>query len=618
MNYEKVSKDILENIGGKDNVEKVSHCVTRLRFILKDKEIVNEKRLQHLPGIIGLQKSGDQFQIIIGNDVAKVYKTFIKIAGIAEDRSPNSPTKKGNPINRVLETFAGIFTPIMPAIVGAGMVKGILSVLVILGWVSNESETYQIINALSDGAFYFLPILIAFSGARYLGSNPYIAAAIGAAVLYPSLTTLLQEGNTISFFGLPIQPASYPSSVLPMFLTVWAAANIEKLIDKYTHNALKPLVVPTLTLFIVVPLFLIVIGPIGFILGGWLSTGITYLFEHAGPLAGLLLGGTLSMIIITGMHYALVPIFLQNVAVNGFDYLLPIWTVANIAQGAAAIAVFWMTKNKKLKSISLSSGITALLGVTEPAMYGVNLRLKKPFLAALIGSALAGLFMMSFQTKAYIYVKAGLQGIPMFFGETFIFAMIGIVIAIVVTMFVTYFLKFEDPIEEMETEQEKLSESAAPSISLVKENTVFSPLQGLVKPMTEMNDATFASGIMGKGVAIEPETGRLLSPVNGKVESVFHTKHAIGITSKDGAEILIHIGIDTVKLNGQYFTAFVAAGDEINVGDLLIEFDIAAIEKAGYELTTAIVITNSDRFNEVETAGKQQIHEKEVLLQLSV
>ncbi|MCM3653438.1 beta-glucoside-specific PTS transporter subunit IIABC [Metabacillus litoralis] len=614
MNYEQLSKKILTNVGGTQNIDNVVHCMTRLRFNLKDDKLANKAQLEKTPGVMGVAEKGGQFQVIIGNDVNNLYKEFVKVAGISDKQNKQKSDKKQGVLNKFLDTLAGVFTPILPAIVGAGMIKGLLSLLLVVGYVSADSQTYQIFNALADGAFYFLPILIAFSASKKFGMNPYVGVAIAAVVLYPSLTALMttakEAGKNLSFLGLPVTPATYSASVIPMFLAIWFASYIEKVADRYTPNALKIIVVPTVTLLITVPVFLIAIGPMGAILGKGLANGVTFLFQIAGPLAGLVLGGVMPLLVMIGMHYALVPIIIESIATNGYDYILPILTANNISQGAAALAVFFIAKNKNFKSLAFSTGITGVLGVTEPALYGVNLRLKKPFIAAMIGSAAGSTFMMFFHTKAYFFAKTGIQGLPMFFGETFIYAVLGIIIAIVVAVGMTFVLKFEQPaVEEGAEEEEKVVVQARPS-------TVFSPMKGIVRPIEEVDDTTFSSGIMGEGLAIQPTEGRLVSPVNGTVTSLFNTNHAIGLTSDTGAQILVHIGLDTVKLDGKFFKAYVKQGEEVKLGDLLIEFDLEAIKAEGYDTITPVIIMNSKEFSDVKRSNLKTTNAKEVLFEL--
>lgn len=618
MDKEKVAKEIVALVGGKENIAHVTHCMTRLRFNLHDDQLANKEMLEKTKGVMGTMKSGGQFQVIIGNDVAEVYKEMVKSTNLIESSQGEHKTqkKKQNPISAIFDVIAGVFTPILPAIAGAGMIKGLLSLVVTFGWMSPDNSTYMILSAIGDGAFYFLPLILAFSAANKFGNNPFVAVSVAAAVLHPQLTALLGTGQNTSFLGLPVTAVTYASSVIPIVITIWLASYVEKAVDKVIHKSMKLILVPMITLLIVVPLMLIAIGPIGTIIGNGLASGITALFDHAGLFAGLLLGGTMSLIIITGMHYALIPIMIGSVAQLGYDYILPIMFVANLAQAGAAFGVFLKTRNKEFKSIAISTSITATMGITEPAMYGVNMRLKKPFIAALIGGAVSGAFISLFKTKAYIVGgNAGLPGLPILIGETFLYAIIGLIIAFVVGAVVTYLLGFVDIPSENDKEEPTEKEVTTEHV-LIKSETIYSPLAGVVHPLQEVSDPTFSREIMGKGMAIEPTEGRVVSPVNGMVVSIFNTKHAIGLISDDGAEVLIHIGIDTVKLEGKHFTAHVQTGAQVKVGELLIEFDLHEIRQAGFETITPVIITNTEQYPEIETSSQTEIKEKERLLTL--
>ncbi|MCC8354516.1 PTS beta-glucoside transporter subunit IIABC [Bacillus sp. AF23] len=611
MDYDKLSKDILQLVGGEENVQRVIHCMTRLRFNLHDNAKADRSQLEQLPGVMGTNISGEQFQIIIGNDVPKVYQAIVRHSNLSDEKSAGSSSQKKNVLSAVFDVISGVFTPILPAIAGAGMIKGLVALAVTFGWMAEKSQVHVILSAVGDGAFYFLPLLLAMSAARKFGSNPYVAAAIAAAILHPDLTALLSSGKSISFIGLPVTAATYSSTVIPILLAIWIASYVEKWIDRITHSSLKLIVVPTLTLLIVVPLTLITVGPLGAILGEYLSVGVNYLFDHAGLVAMILLAGTFSLIIMTGMHYALVPIMINNIAQNGHDYLLPAMFLANMGQAGASFAVFLRSRNKKFKSLALTTSVTALMGITEPAMYGVNMRLKKPFAAALLGGAAGGAFYGVTGVASYIVGgNAGLPSIPVFIGPTFIYAIIGLVISFVAGTAAAYLIGFEDV----------PSESDQPSVTNGHQGSgeiIHSPIKGEVKALSEVNDGVFSAGIMGKGFAIEPEEGEVVSPVYGSVTTIFKTKHAIGITSDQGAEILIHIGLDTVKLEGQWFTAHVKEGDKVAPGDPLVSFDLEQIIAAGYDVITPVIITNTDRysFSPVKEIGRVQT--KEALLALS-
>ncbi|MGE6630544.1 beta-glucoside-specific PTS transporter subunit IIABC [Bacillus sp. NPDC077027] len=619
MNHKQTAKEVLELVGGEKNVKQVTHCMTRLRFNLYDESKADKAKLQSTDGVMGVNQSGGQYHVIIGNEVSNVYKEMIAESGLSTDvKVDNSVEKtKQNVISKLFDFISGVFTPILPAIAGAGMIKGILALLLTLEWISDKSSTFTILTAIGDGAFYFLPILLAVSVAKKVGSNQYIAAAIAAAALHPQLTALLGAGNT-EFIGLPVIATVYSSSVIPILLTIWLGSYVEKFAEKFSPKSLRIILVPTVTLLVVVPVMLIAIGPIGSVIGNGLAGGIDLLFKHAGILAGVLIGGFMSPLIITGMHYALLPIMINNITLNGFDYIMPMMFVANMAQAGAAFGVFLKTKNKSFKSLAMSTSVTALMGITEPAMYGVNMRLKKPFIAALIGAASGGVFMSIFKAKSYVVAgSAGLPGIPTFIGPTFIYSMIGLVIGFAVATIMTLVLGFEDVPVKDDTKADKPEQEKKGTVA-VNNEVVNSPLEGELKPLNQVNDATFSNEIMGKGTAIVPTKGRVTAPFNGKVETIFQTKHAIGLVSDQGTELLIHVGIDTVKLGGKYFTSHVQSGDMVKAGDLLVEFDIEAIQKEGFDITTPIIVTNSNQFAGITAQTTGSIKETDSLLTVSV
>lgn len=626
MDMQTLSRDILKLVGGEDNINQVTHCMTRLRFNLNDNKLADKAALQKTPGVMGVMINGGQFQVIIGNDVPVVYSELVKGMSKSPDAKPDSKGSSStskNPLSKLFDFISGIFTPILPAITGAGMIKGIVALLVAMGWMGTENSTYIILSAIGDGAFYFLPIILAVSAARKLGSNMYIGAAIGASILHPTITTLLGSGDKVTFAGLPVVAATYSSSVIPIVIAVWLASYVEKAVDKITHASLKLIIVPTVTLIFIVPLTLIAVGPLGVIIGNGLTGGISWLFDNTGLLAGLLLGGSMSLLIITGMHYALIPIMIGSIAQLGYDYLIPIMMVANFAQAGGAFGVYLKSKNKKLKSLSLSTSVTALMGITEPAMYGVNMRFKKPFISALIGGAVGGAVLSLFKVKAYVIGGlAGLSGIPMVLGATFIYSVIGFAVGFAVASFITYILGFDDETEEagaattvpapVVKEASAGSALSQPDNKSVSEQ-IFSPIAGEVKPLSAVNDPAFSEEIMGKGLAIQPSEGRVVSPVNGTVFSLSKSGHAIGLVSDNGAEMLIHIGIDTVKLKGLHFSPKVQAGDRVTVGELLMEFNLKEIEKAGYSTITPVIITNIQQYEGIHFTEINAAQEKELL-----
>ncbi|MCV2523432.1 beta-glucoside-specific PTS transporter subunit IIABC [Bacillus velezensis] len=611
MDYHKISKEILQLVGGEENVQSVIHCMTRLRFNLYDNAKADRSGLEQTEGVMGTNISGGQFQIIVGNHVPKVYQALMESSGLSDESANKTSKQKKNVLSAVFDVISGVFTPILPAIAGAGMIKGLVALAVTFGWMSEKSQTHSILTAVGDGAFYFLPLLLAVSAARKFRCNPYVAAAVAGAILHPDLTALLGAGKSISFIGLPVTAATYSSTVIPILLAIWLMSYVEKGIDRITPSSLKLIAVPMLTLVIVVPVTLITVGPLGAILGNYLSVGVNDLFNHAGIAAMILLAGTFSLIIMTGMHYALVPIMINNIAQNGHDYILPAMFLANMGQAGALFAVFLKSKNKTFKSLAFTTGITALMGITEPAMYGVNMRLKKPFAAALIGGAAGGAFYGITGVASYIVGgNAGLPSIPVFIGPTFLYALIGLFISFAAGMAAALLIGFED----VQSERDKASET--PGVTAGGE-IIHSPIKGEVKALSEVNDSVFSGGMMGKGFAILPEEGAAVSPVEGRVTAVFKTKHAIGITSTRGAEVLIHIGLDTVRLDGRHFEMHVKEGDAVAPGDLLITFDIEEIKAAGFDVITPVIITNTDQYSFTDVKKSGMVKPNEALLALS-
>ncbi|SCX86247.1 PTS system beta-glucoside-specific IIA component, Glc family /PTS system beta-glucoside-specific IIB component, Glc family /PTS system beta-glucoside-specific IIC component, Glc family [Paenibacillus polysaccharolyticus] len=629
MDKQQLSKDILKLVGGEENVDQVTHCMTRLRFNLNDNKKADKETLKNTPGVMGVMENGGQFQVIIGNDVPKVYNALVgnmsKGANAGSSTASTGPKQKRNPISALFDFISGVFTPILPAITGAGMIKGIVAILVAFGWLSDKSSTYVILSAIGDGAFYFLPIILAISAAKKLGSNMYIGAALAAGIMHPTITALLAEGNS-SFAGIKVVAATYSSTVIPIVIAIWIASYVEKAVDRITHSSVKLIVVPTVTLLIMVPLTLIAIGPLGSIIGNGMSGGIAWLFDNASILASILIGGTMSLLIITGMHYALLPIVVGSMTTLGYDFIIPLMLAANWAQAGGAIGVGLRSKNGQTKSMAYSTGLTAFMGITEPAMYGVNMRYKKPFIAALIGGAIGGGFMGIVKVKAFVLTGlVGLPGLAAFISpsiSTLIYGILGGVIAIVSAALITYILGFQEnnapqaAATSASTETVTSATTTAPAVTeetQAQDEQVFSPITGEVKPLSEVPDPAFSEEIMGKGFAIQPTEGRVVSPINGTVFSLSKSGHAIGLVSDTGAEMLIHIGIDTVKLKGQFFSPKVQAGTKVSVGDVLMEFDREEIEKAGYTTITPVIITNMHQYASIESAGRITVKEQELL-----
>ncbi|WP_160676469.1 beta-glucoside-specific PTS transporter subunit IIABC [Clostridium sp. C8-1-8] len=619
MDYKKLAATILEKVGGEKNVSSVGHCATRLRFNLKDDKKADTEFLKNLKGVVGVVNKGGQYQVIIGSDVRNVYKELLNLGSFNnEDNGEKVEDKKI--IAKVLDTIAGIFFPIVPALTGAGMLKAVLAILTAFKVLSVKSETYQFFNFIGDAAFYFLPILLADSAAKKFKTNQYMAMAIGGILLHPTFTSMVatakKAGTSLHLLGLPVPLVSYGSSVVPIILAIWFMSYIEPFADKIMPKTIKMFGTPLLTLMITAPVTFIVIGPLGNYLGVGLGALINFINSYASWLVPLLVGAFTPLLVMTGMHYGLIPIGINSLATTGIDTVAgPGMMVSNIAQGGASLAVAIRTKNSEIKQLAGSVWITAVLGITEPAMYGISLRFKKPLYAAMIGGGAGGLFLGIMGVGRYAQVSPGLLALPSFIGPkgfiTVIYASIGCAIAFIVSFIASFIMKIEDPVEKSKEDKIEKAEVVASS------GVIYAPIKGKSVELSEVDDSAFAEEILGKGVAIIPEEGVVYAPVDGVVSAFFDTKHAIAITGNDGCEILIHVGIDTVKMEGRHYTARVEKGNIVKKGDVLLEFDINKIKEEGYDLITPIVIPNSSDYSEVLGITNKNVEVGEALIKLA-
>lgn len=637
MDYQQTARRIIELLGGASNINSVFHCITRLRFSLKDNDKVARNQLADLDGVMGINLSGDQFQVIIGNKVTQVFEAIreeIPAIALSDNKADDDtqPKKRRNPVSLALEIISGIFSPIIPAIAGAGILKGILSLFVAVGWVASTNQTYQIMVAISDAVFYFMPVVLAFSAGLKFGANPYLSVALAAILFHPALSTLFRAGDPVYFAGLSVSPVSYANSVIPIVFSVWVLSYAERFFNHIIPSVVRTMFSPLLSLMVVAPLMLIVIGPAGISIGNALSGGIIWLVNNMGPFAGVIIGGTLSLMIITGMHYVLVPIIINNITRLGYDPIKPIMFAANFGQAGAAFGVFLRSRSKKTKSLALSTSFSALMGVTEPAMYGINIRFKKPFAAALIGGAAGGCLAMTMGVKAYAYALSGLSGLPSLAGKGFVWALASMILAFTVAAVLTVVLGFEEQKEQSASAEpsappadsgtaSSASTSAEAEVSPATVNAsqqLFAPCSGQLTPLNELSDPVFADEIFGKGIAIVPVTGELVSPVDGRVGSVFATNHAITLESDSGAEILIHIGIDTVKLNGQHFTRLIEDGAEVTVGQPLISFELSALIEKNIDPSVIVIVTNTENYGDISPVSDGRVDAREAFLKLTV
>nr|WP_276575919.1 beta-glucoside-specific PTS transporter subunit IIABC [Oceanirhabdus seepicola] len=623
-----MAKNIIKNVGGKENVNSLTHCVTRLRFKLKDEKKANTEVLKNMDGIVTVVQSGGQYQVVIGNHVADVYEEVMAVGGFGTASESDETGEKKGIFNSLIDTISGIFAPALGVLAATGMIKGFNALFLALGWLALDSGTYQLLNAIGDCFFYFFPIFLGYTAAKKFKLNHFVGMAIGAALVYPALGGLtvgeplytLFQGSIIespvyiTFLGIPVILMNYSSSVIPIILATYVASKVEKVFKKIIPDVVKTFLVPFCTLLVVAPLTFIVVGPIATWAGQLLGAGTVALYELSPILTGIVIGGFWQVFVIFGLHWGLIPVAINNLVTLGYDPVLAMSFAASFAQTGVVLAILFKTKNKKLKGLSLSSVISGIFGVTEPAIYGITLPRKKPFVISCIVASIGGAITGWAGSKVYMVGGLGIFGIPSYingqtgFDKGFYGAIAAIIIAFILGFVAMYLTKLED--EEVVKEKKNANKDE----TLVKQEVIGSPLKGKIIPLSEVKDQAFSTGVLGKGVGIEPSEGKVVAPADGVLTTLFPTGHAMGITTENGVEILIHVGMNTVQLEGKYFTPKMKQGDRVKKGDVILEFDKKAIEEEGYPVTTPIVITNSDNYLDVIETDEGNINHKEKLL----
>ena len=622
MNYEKLASEILALIGGAENVVGLTHCATRLRFNLKDFSLAQTKKIEKLTGVLGIAESGGQYQIIIGNDVNNVYKPLIGLCNLQEETKIKEDDNKSVGA-KIIDTITGIFTPILPAITAAGMIKAVLALLIAFKLIDTTSSTYMVINFMADAAFYFLPFLLAASAAKKFGCNQYLAMMLAGMFLHPTFVQMVSQaketGQAIEVFGLPMYNATYSSSVIPIILTVWVMSYIEPFADKYSIKAIKFFMKPLIIAVVAGFLGLYVFGPIGYIVASWIAFVINALNTHVGWLVPMILGGLFPIFVMSGTHYGLIPIGINNRLTTGFDYVIyPANLASNIAQGAATFGVALKTKKEDLKQLATSAGITAVCGITEPALYGVNMKNRSALIAAVIGGASGGLFMGILSVRNYAGGSPGLLTLPGYIGDRgfydIMYAAIGALIAFVISFAISY-ITYKDPVEE-EIENDCIVDEKIIELNKGETETIKAPVSGKTIALKDVNDPTFSQEIMGKGIAIIPSESIFYSPIKGKVQMIFETKHAIGLVSDNGMEVLIHVGIDTVNLKGEPFKVLVKEGQFVDYDTPILEVDLNKIKEKGFDITTPIIITNSINYGDILPIVNESVESKDSIVKV--
>lgn len=598
--YSKSARQLVEALGGKDNITRVFHCMTRLRFYVKDKNKINETDIKKLPEISGVNWHQDQFQVIAGNEVNEMYAELVKM-GVPNDDSDSSlktGEKKGIG-SAIIDSITGCMTPMIPALTAAGMIKVVLTLLTTFNLVSDSSSTYQVISFIGDAAFYFMPFLIAANAAKVFNVNQSLALIIAGVFLHPNFTAMIASGNPITFFSIPVTPTTYSYSVIPVILMVWIMSYIVKLVDRITPRIVKLILHPTLVILISAPIAIIAIGPLGGIIGDGLAVAIEFLSTKLGFIIVGILAAAFPFIVMTGMHHALTPIGLNAVATGGDTLIFVSQVCSNVAQGGASLAVAIRSKDKNMKQLASASGISALMGITEPALYGVTLKLKRPVVAAAIAAGIGGIVGGLLQVTLYIAQNC-LLAVPAFISEegmtNFFYGILMIVISFAGAFILTLIFGFTDETEEIKKEVSVSQKTKSEAKPLVEKIQLLSPATGVVKDLAEVPDKTFADKVLGDGAAVIPEEGKIYAPADGTVVNIMDTKHGIMFCTSQGVEVLIHIGLETVNLKGKYFTAHVENGAQVQAGALLVEFDLDAVKAEGYDPITPIVVTNGDDY----------------------
>ena len=624
--YDKLAVDIIKAVGGKENIVKASRCATRLRLVLKETTNEAKENVSNLTGVITVVESGGQFQVVIGTHVGKVFDKVASELNLDSNTIEDEP--KASILNRIIATMSAVFAPFIYILAAAGILQGCLILINMANPSFSSTGTYEVLSFMSWAPFTFLPIFIAITASKHFKCNAFIAVACCAALVSPTwaeIASRIANGESVRFLGISLAETTYTSSVLPPLFLVWILSYVERFVDKKLPEVIKSLFTPFICMIVMVPLTILVIGPLSDSLATGIANGYNYLYNLAPAVAAAVIGGLWQIVVIFGVHWGVTPMCLANYDLYGMDTFQAFQTMAVIAQAGAVFGVFVKARNKQTKNIALSAGVTGIFGITEPAIYGVNLRFKKPFICGCIAGAI-GAVVGSFFNIAY-YAYAGLPGLLTVVNSVTPDnpkSIIGMLLGAAISFFGAIALVQIVGIGEKETNEEKQDkkiEEGQPILNMGV-NAIKSPISGKVIELEKVNDPVFSSGAMGKGIAIEPMDNKVYAPFNGTIEFIAETKHAIGLLSEDGVEVLIHVGMDTVKMQGRGFNVKTSVNSKIKAGDLLLEFDRNAIEKEGYSLITPVVITNADNYednvlciNEEVKNGREIINLKQLSMQ---
>lgn len=618
MEYKALAQDILSRVGGKENIVSLVHCATRLRFKLKDSKKADAEGLKANPGVIMVVESGGQFQVVIGNHVHDVWRAVRSEAGLTDDsESVAVKGEKVSIVGQLIDVVSGIFTPFIGVLAASGILKGLLALAVVCGWLTTQQATYKIWFAASDALFFFFPLFLGYTAGKKFGGNAFITMVIGGALTHPLMiqsfeASMAPDGVADYFLGIPVTFINYSGSVIPIILASWVSCWVERRSNAILPSSMKNFFTPAICLIVVVPLTFLIIGPVATWLSQLLAHGYQIIYVIAPWLAGAAIGALWQVCVIFGLHWGLVPLMINNLAVLGHDSMLPMLLPAVMGQVGAALGILLRTRDARQKMLAGSAVSAGIFGVTEPAIYALNLPLRRPFVFGCVAGAIGGAIVGFSDSHVYSFGFANIFTLaqmipPQGIDATVWGGALGMFAALIIACVLTLVAGLP----------RRAAEQPVVVVAPTSENAILAPMTGSVLALDQVPDNTFASGLLGKGVAIIPSTGNVIAPFSGEVSSIFQTKHAIGLLSDSGIELLIHVGIDTVKLDGVPFTAHVKEGDKINAGDLLLEFDRQAILDAGYDLATPIIISNSDDYRALDIVSASAVDAGQPLLSVS-
>lgn len=622
-NYDNLSEDIVKYVGGTGNIISLVHCATRLRFKVKDHDRVDKENLSQLEGVITVLDSGGQIQVVIGNHVSDVYEAVFQNTDLKQESQAAGPEEGGkkNLLNTFMDTVSGIFAPVLGAMSGAGMLKALLILCTTFGWLTSDMGTYRILYAAADGVFTFIPVFLAFTAAKKFKANEFVAVGIAAALVYPDLTAAYSAGEALTFLKIPVVLVSYTSSVIPIIIAVYALSKLEKVLKKIVPAVCRTFLTPLVSLAVMVPATYLVIGPVADTAGKLLASGYTGLVALNPVIAGGILGLIWPAAVMFGVHWGFVPIVMNNIAEYGRDTLFTITGPNNMAQAGATLGVFLKTKDKAVKELAGPAALSAVLaGITEPAIYGVTLRFKRPFFIGAVFSGIAGAIVAACGTGAPTLLGTSILTLPGYIGVGFVGFLIACAIAYVGSAVTTYLFGYSDDMLPKPKKNadipasESVSDTGSLEAGVKVDAEIFSPLDGKMIPLEAVKDEAFSGGALGQGAAVIPENGRVCAPCDGIISVMYPTGHAVGITSDAGAEILVHIGMDTVTLEGKGFDIKVKQGQRVRSGELLVEADLKVIGEAGLDITTPVIIANTADYLEIQPVHKDRISQGERLL----